>query len=150
MKRINEKLLSNKRFKNLTLLKKSSTHIPPSPDKSKLETFTNIYSDRDYWIEFICPEYTSICPVTGQPDFGTIIIKYIPRKLCLESKSLKIYLMSFRNWPTFHEEAVNRIRDDIAGSIKPKKLIVRGEFKPRGGISINVIATYPNKQINNI
>jgi 7-cyano-7-deazaguanine reductase len=84
-----------------------------------------------------------LCPITGQPDFGHITISYVPRKLCLESKSLKIYLFSFRNHGTFHEEAVNRILDDLVKTIRPRKALVKGEFNPRGGISITVEASYP-------
>lgn len=127
----------------LTILGKSKIKYPASPDKAKLETFENKYSNRDYWISFDCPEFTSICPVTGQPDFGIITIRYIPDKKCIESKSLKLYLFSFRNFATFHEEAVNRILDDIVKACNPRKALVYGEFLPRGGISINVEASYP-------
>lgn len=129
--------------KGLTLLKQNESNYPDSPDKATLEAFENVYRDRDYWIHFDCPEFTSLCPVTSQPDFGHISIRYIPDKLCLESKSLKLYLFSFRNYGTFHEEAVNRVLDDIVKTIKPRKAIVKGEFNPRGGISITVEATYP-------
>lgn len=127
----------------LTLLKRSQTSFADSPDKAKLEAFANEYSRRDYWIEFDCPEFTSLCPVTGQPDFGHIVIRYIPNKLCLESKSLKLYLYSFRNHGTFHEEAVNRILTDVVKAIKPRKATVRGVFRPRGGIAITVEAAHP-------
>ena len=127
----------------LTLLKKSKTKYPASPDKAKLEAFKNSHPKRDYWIEFDCPEFTAICPVTGQPDFGHITIEYIPDKLCIESKSLKLYLFSFRNYGIFHEETVNRILDDVVKTIKPREAIVSGEFNPRGGIAINVEASYP-------
>jgi len=130
---------------NLTILGKSKIKYPTSPDKAKLETFENKYSNRDYWISFDCPEFTSICPVTGQPDFGVITIRYIPDKKCIESKSLKLYLFSFRNFATFHEEAVNRILDDIIKTCNPRKASVIGEFLPRGGISINVEASYPEE-----
>ena len=129
----------------LTLLGKSKIKYPSSPDKAKLETFGNKYSKRDYWISFDCPEFTSICPVTSQPDFGIITIRYIPDKKCIESKSLKLYLFSFRNFATFHEEAVNRILDVVVRACNPRKALVTGEFLPRGGISINVEASYPEK-----
>ena len=129
----------------LTILGKSKIKYPVSPDKAKLETFENKYPHRNYWISFDCPEFTSICPVTGQPDFGIITIRYIADKKCIESKSLKLYLFSFRNFATFHEEAVNRILDDIVRACNPRKASVSGEFLPRGGISINVEASYPEK-----
>ncbi|MFC1497639.1 preQ(1) synthase [Verrucomicrobiota bacterium] len=131
--------------KKLTILKKSKTKYPVSPDKAKLEAFKNSHPKRDYWIEFDCPEFTAICPVTGQPDFGHITIEYIPDKLCIESKSLKLYLFSFRNHGIFHEEVVNRILDDVVKTIKPRQAIVSGAFNPRGGIAINVEAEYPAK-----
>jgi len=131
------------RTSNLTLLKRSVTKCPDSPDDAKLEAFQNANSKRDYWIEFDCPEFTSLCPVTGQPDFGHITIRYIPNKLCLESKSLKLYLFSFRNFGTFHEEVVNRILDDLVRIVKPRNAIVTGKFNPRGGIAITVEAAYP-------
>ena len=133
------------RMNKLTILGKSKIKYPASPDKAKLETFENKYSKRDYWVSFDCPEFTSMCPVTSQPDFGTIIIRYIPDKKCIESKSLKLYLFSFRNSATFHEEAVNRILDDIVKACNPRKASVTGEFRPRGGISICVEASYPEE-----
>ena len=130
----------------LTILGKSKIKYPTSPDKAKLETFENKYSSRNYWISFDCPEFTSICPVTAQPDFGIITIRYIADKKCIESKSLKLYLFSFRNFATFHEEAVNRILDDVVKTCNPRKASVTGEFLPRGGISICVEASYPEEE----
>lgn len=127
----------------LTILKKSKTRFPSSPDKAKLEAFPNSHPGRDYWVTFDCPEFTALCPITGQPDFGHIVIKYIPNRLCLESKSLKIYLFSYRNHGTFHEVAVNRILDDVVRIIKPRRAIVQGTFRPRGGIAITVEACFP-------
>ena len=127
----------------LTLLKAGERNYPDHPDKARIEAFPNRYRNRNYWVEFDCPEFTAICPVTGQPDFGHITIRYIPDKLCVESKSLKLYMFSFRNHGTFHEEVVNRIRDDIVGAVRPRKLEVRGAFNPRGGISIQVETSYP-------
>jgi len=127
----------------LTLLKRSVQNYPDSPDKARLEAFENTHKKRDYWITFNCPEFTALCPITGQPDFGRITIQYIPGKLCLESKSLKLYLFSFRNHGAFHEEVVNRILDDLVKAIKPKKALVQGEFNTRGGISITVEASHP-------
>lgn len=133
------------RFKDLTLLKRSENNYPTSPDMAKLEAFDNKFPDRDYVITFDCPEYTSLCPVTNQPDFGHIILRYIPDQKCVESKSLKLYLYSFRNANTFHEESVNTILDAVVATCKPRKAEVVGLFRPRGGIAINVKATYGGK-----
>lgn len=135
--------MTDSTHKNLTILGQSKTDYPTSPDDAKLEAFENRYADRDYWIEFDCPEFTALCPMTNQPDFGHITIRYIADKLCVESKSLKLYLFSFRNHGTFHEEAVNRILDDIVKLLSPRKAIVKGVFNPRGGIAITTEATYP-------
>ena len=126
---------------SLTLLSRSHTEYPDTPDKAKLETFVNAYPGRDYEILFDCPEFTSLCPVTGQPDFGHIRIRYIADKECIESKSLKLYLYSFRNHHTFHEEAVNRILTDLVNACKPRWMEVTGEFRPRGGIALTITAT---------
>jgi 7-cyano-7-deazaguanine reductase len=134
--------MSEDKYKDLSLLKKSESKYPESPDQAKLETFENAYKNRDYWITFDCPEFTSRCPITNQPDFGEITIRYIPDKRCIESKSLKLYLFSFRNFGTFHEEVVNRILDDIVKACQPRQLKVIGDFNPRGGISIKVEAEY--------
>ncbi len=127
---------------DIKLLKKSSTILPANPDQARLETFANKYPNRDYRIRFICPEFTSMCPITGQPDFAKIEIVYIPDLRCIESKSLKIYLFSFRNTGMFHEEITNRILDDIVTAGGPKWAKVRGIMNPRGGISIDVTAEY--------
>jgi 7-cyano-7-deazaguanine reductase len=134
--------MMKKTQKGLTHLKKSATHVPDAPDVATLESFENSHPNRAYWIHFDCPEFTSICPITGQPDFGAITISYIADKRCLESKSLKLYLYSFRNHGAFHEECVNRILDDIIKAVKPRKATVRGDFRPRGGIAIRVEATH--------
>ena len=119
------------------------TPLPSSPDPATLETFPNAYPRREYWVRFDCPEFTSICPVTGQPDFAKIMIEYIPGKLCVESKSLKLYLGSFRNQGAFAEAIVNRMLDDVVKACKPRRAIVTGDFTARGGIAIRVIATHP-------
>ena len=137
--------MKTRRIKELTLLGHSTTRYPDSPDKAKLEAFPNAYQGRNYWVRFDCPEFTSRCPITDQPDFGHILIEYIPDCLCLESKALKLYLYSFRNRNTFHEEAVNRILDDIVKAIKPREIKVSGRFNPRGGISISAEAQWPEK-----
>ena len=114
-------------------------------DPGVLETFENKHRDNDYWVRFNCPEFTSLCPVTGQPDFGHIVIRYVPDKLCVESKSLKLYLYSFRNHPTFHEEVVNTVLDAVVAACSPRRAEVVGRFRPRGGISINVKAAMGGK-----
>ena len=122
----------------LTLLKKSETRYPNSPDEAVLETFENANQQRNYWIQFKTSEFTSLCPITGQPDFATITIEYIPEKLCVESKSLKLYLFSFRQTGTFYEEIVNRIYTDLFEQLKPRRLVVSGDFTARGGITSSV------------
>ena len=136
---------NSERLKGLTLLSANERRYPASPEEARLETFENLYPQNDYVITFDCPEYTSLCPVTGQPDFGHIIIRYIADKRCVESKSLKLYLFSFRNSNTFHEESVNRILTDFVAACKPRKCEVVGLFRPRGGIAINVKATFGGK-----
>ncbi|HIE43975.1 MAG TPA: NADPH-dependent 7-cyano-7-deazaguanine reductase QueF [Candidatus Omnitrophica bacterium] len=135
--------IEKKRIENLTLLTKKKVKYPSSPEEAPLETFSNSFPERDYWIEFNCPEFTSLCPVTGQPDFGKIIIQYIPDKKCIESKSLKFFLFSFRNYGSFAEDIVNIILNKVVNSCKPRKVKIIGEFFPRGGISIKVEANYP-------
>ena len=107
-----------------------------------LETFPNQYPKRDYIITINCPEFTSVCPKTGLPDFGTIIIEYIPDKLCIELKSFKYYLLKYRNEGIFYEYVVNKILDDLVKVLKPKQITVTGNFTARGGISTNVISKY--------
>jgi 7-cyano-7-deazaguanine reductase len=102
-----------------------------------LERFPNKFPDRVYWVSFNCPEFTTLCPITGQPDFATIYIQYIPDKWLVESKSLKLYLFSFRNARGFHEDTVNKIADVLFELLKPFYIEVYGEFNPRGGISID-------------
>lgn len=126
---------------DLSLLQASSTPVPSSPEEAKLETFDNTHPGRDYIINFDCPEFTALCPITGQPDFGHISVEYVADKTCIESKSLKIYLFSFRNHGSFHEEVTNRILDDIVAACAPRWATVTGKFRPRGGIAINVIAS---------
>jgi len=111
-------------------------------DKSVLEAFENKHSNRDYWVKFNCPEFTSLCPITGQPDFASIYISYIPDKNMVESKSLKLYLFSFRNHGSFHEDCVNIILNDIIELLKPRYIEVMGKFLPRGGISIDPWCNY--------
>ncbi len=109
---------------------------------SLLETFENQYVGRDYSIEIVCPEFTSVCPKTGQPDFGTLTITYTPELRCVELKSLKLYLQQFRNEGIFYEHATNRILDDLVAAIQPRRITLVAEFTPRGGISTKVTARY--------
>ncbi len=112
----------------------------------KIETFRNIYTEKDYTITLQIPEFTCICPKTGLPDFAEIIINYIPGKLCVELKSFKEYIVSFRQLGIFHENAVNRIMDDFTGAIKPRWARVEGIFNARGGIKTTVSAEYGNRK----
>lgn len=132
-------------LKNLSLLGRAETRLPSSPKEAVLETFPNQRQGRRYWITLNCPEFSSLCPVTGQPDSARITIRYIPGASCVETKSLKFYLASFRNQPAFNEEIVNQILDDLLTSMQPEELIVRGEFAARGGIQLTAEATYPNQ-----
>ena len=112
------------------------------PTGDILETFENPYPGRDYVIETVCPEFTSMCPKTGQPDFGTLTISYIADATCYELKSLKLYLQQFRNHGAFYEAVTNRILDDLVASTSPRWMAIVGEFTPRGGISTTVTAEY--------
>lgn len=134
---------SRRASKGLSLLGRGSTRYPASPDRALLEAFDNPRPGREYWITFDCPEFTAICPITGQPDFGHITIRYVPNRKCVESKSLKLYLFSFRNHGAFHEDAVNRILDDLVKAIRPRRMHVKGDFNRRGGIAITVEASHP-------
>ena len=107
-----------------------------------LEAFENKHPDNDYWVRFNCPEFTSVCPITGQPDFAEIRISYIPGMRMVESKSLKLYLFSFRNHGAFHEDCVNMIMKDLIALMDPKYIEVTGFFLPRGGISIHPYCNY--------
>ncbi len=110
--------------------------------RDELESFENQFPDRDYTIETICPEFTSVCPKTGQPDFGTLTITYVPDKLCFELKSLKMYLQRYRNHGAFYEHVTNLILDDLVAVVRPRSMTVHAAFTPRGGIRTNVIAEY--------
>lgn len=141
----NKKIMTESDYSDLTLLKKNHKDYPDSPEKAKIETFRNAFPDRDYIITFDCPEFTSLCPITGQPDFGHITINYIAKERCVESKALKLYLFSYRNHNTFHEVAVNTILDDLVAACDPKWMQVIGDFMPRGGIAIHVTAEHGKK-----
>lgn len=132
-----------KKYAGLSLLGHTAK-FPEHPQAATLETFKNENGKRDYWITFDCHEFTSICPVTGQPDFAKIQIQYVPDRLCIETKSLKFYLASFRNTRAFNEAIVNRILDDLLAACRPRRAIVTGEFAPRGGIGVRVVAEHPD------
>ena len=128
--------MKNRADENLKLLgKKSEYKSDYAPEV--LETFVNRHMENDYFVKFNCPEFTSLCPITGQPDFATIYISYIPDELMVESKSLKLYLFSFRNHGDFHEDCVNKIMKDLVSLMNPRYIEVWGKFTPRGGISID-------------
>ena len=118
------------------------TRYPNDYDPSVLETFENKHQENDYWVRFNCPEFTTLCPITGQPDFAEIVIEYIPDVRMVESKSLKLYLFSFRNHGDFHEDCVNVIMKDLVRLMDPRYIEVTGLFVPRGGISIHPYANY--------
>jgi 7-cyano-7-deazaguanine reductase len=114
----------------------------PTEPAGELETFPNPRPERDYQISMECPEFTCVCPRTGQPDFATIRIRYVPDRLCVELKSLKLYLWSFRQQGAFHEAVVNRILDDLVRACRPRSMTVVGDFNVRGGIHTMVTAEY--------
>ncbi|HBF12840.1 MAG TPA: NADPH-dependent 7-cyano-7-deazaguanine reductase QueF [Deltaproteobacteria bacterium] len=118
----------------------------PSQPSKQLETFPNSHPNREYTINFTCPEFTCVCPKTGQPDFATIKISYIPDKLCVELKSLKLYLWSYRNEGAFHEKVTNQILDDLVAAIKPRFMEVTGDFFVRGGIHTVIEARHGTKK----
>ena len=126
----------------LTLLGNQGTKYPDGYAPQVLETFINKHQDNDYFVKFNCPEFTSLCPITGQPDFAAITIAYVPDVRMVESKSLKLYLFSFRNHGDFHEDCVNIIMKDLIKLMDPKYIEVWGKFTPRGGISIDPYCNY--------
>lgn len=129
-----------------TLLGNRAVEYPTEYCPQILETFKNKHPENEYLVTFNCPEFTSLCPKTGQPDFATIIINYIPREDMVESKSLKLYLFSFRNHGDFHEDCVNTIMKDLVKLMNPRYLEVIGVFTPRGGISIYPFANYADDE----
>ena len=133
--------MKERKNEGLRLLGKE-TDYASSYNPEVLETFENMHQENDYWVQFNCPEFTSLCPVTGQPDFAEIKIMYLPDKRMVESKSLKLYLFSFRNHGDFHEDCVNTIMKDLVKLMEPKYIEVLGLFVPRGGISIYPYANY--------
>ena len=137
---------NEKELQGVTLLGNQGTKYQFDYRPDVLETFVNKNPDNEYLVTFDCPEFTSLCPKTGQPDFGRIVINYIPRERMVESKSLKLYLFSFRNHGDFHEDCVNIIMKDLIKLMDPKYIEVRGIFNPRGGISIYPFANYGDDQ----
>ena len=133
---------SKEELQGVTKLGNQHTVYAQDYDPSLLETFVNKHPDRDYFVKFNCPEFTSLCPMTGQPDYATIYISYVPGERMVESKSLKLYLFSFRNHGDFHEDCVNIIMKDLIKLMNPKYIEVTGYFTPRGGISIYPYANY--------
>ena len=129
---------TNDETQGITLLGNQGTKYPDDYAPEVLETFINKHPDNDYFVKFNCPEFTSLCPITGQPDFATITISYVPDIKMVESKSLKLYLFSFRN----HEDCVNIIMKDLIKLMEPKYIEVWGKFTPRGGISIDPYCNY--------
>ncbi|MCC7424243.1 MAG: NADPH-dependent 7-cyano-7-deazaguanine reductase QueF [Planctomycetaceae bacterium] len=114
----------------------------PADFRSVLETFDNPYRQRNYIVETVCPEFTSVCPKTGQPDFGTLTLTYVPDQLCYELKSLKLYLQQYRNHGAFYENVTNTILDDLVAVTKPRRMKLVGDYTQRGGIRTTVVAEY--------
>lgn len=136
---------NQKEVEGISLLGKSGVKYETGYNAEVLETFENKHQGNDYFVKFNCPEFTSLCPITGQPDFATIYISYIPEIKMVESKSLKLYLFSFRNNGDFHEDCVNIIMKDLIKLMDPKYIEVWGKFTPRGGISIDPYCNYGRK-----
>ena len=131
-----------KEAEGLSLLGEKNVGYPSADAPEVLETFENRHKENDYWVKFNCPEFTSLCPITGQPDFATLYISYVPDVRMVESKSLKLYLFSFRNHGDFHEDVVNTVMKDLIKLMDPRYIEVWGKFLPRGGISIDPYANY--------
>ena len=136
---------NQKEVEGISLLGKSGVKYETGYNPEVLETFENKHQGNDYFVKFNCPEFTSLCPITGQPDFATIYISYVPEIKMVESKSLKLYLFSFRNNGDFHEDCVNIIMKDLIKLMDPKYIEVWGKFTPRGGISIDPYCNYGRK-----
>lgn len=128
---------TKKELSGITSLGSGKTVISDQYDPGLLETFVNKHPGRDYWVTFTCPEFTSLCPLTGQPDFATLTIQYVPDVRLVESKALKLYLFGFRNHGDFHEDCINIILNDLSAAMNPKYIEVYGRFMPRGGITID-------------
>ncbi len=129
-------------MEGVTLLGEKGVAYPTDYAPEMLQTFENKHPERDYFVKFNCPEFTSLCPLTGQPDFATVTISYVPETRMVESKALKLYLFSFRNHGDFHEDCMNIIMEDLIRAMDPKYIEVWGKFTPRGGISIDPYCNY--------
>ena len=138
---------SKKKISGLTMLGHNVSKPPKKPSANTLETFKNKFPKRNYTITVDCPDFTSLCPVTGQPDFARLQISYVPDKTCVETKSLKMYLGAYRNEPSFNEEIVNRVLEDLVTVVSPQHMSVVGEFVPRGGIALTIEAQHPTPEI---
>lgn len=136
--------MSHRKPETITLLGRSETRLPAEPNASILETFPNRNPQRNYTITLDHTEFSSLCPVTGQPDSAHLTIRYVPEAKCVETKSLKFYLASFRNTAAFNEDIVNRILDDLVQACAPRMAVVKGEFAPRGGIRLTAEARHPD------
>lgn len=141
---------TEKELEGVTLLGNQGTVYSDNYNPGVLETFENKHPDNEYVVRFDCPEFTTLCPKTGQPDFGHIYISYIPRERMVESKSLKLYLFSFRNHGDFHEDCVNIIMKDLRRLMNPRYIEVEGRFMPRGGISIHPFANWGDEEHESI
>lgn len=119
-----------------------------APSREMLETFANAHPHRNYTIEIVCPEFTSVCPKTGHPDFGTLTFQYVPNEKCIELKSLKLYLQEFRNEGIFYEKVTNRILEDFTATVEPRHVVLTAKFTPRGGITTTVIAEHPSPELD--
>ena len=133
---------ATKTRRGLRLLGSSEAKFPSAPQPAVLESFENRFPKRPYVVRFECADFTSLCPITGQPDFARVVIEYVPAKRCIETKSLKFYLAGYRNAAAFNEEVANRILDDLVSACDPRWMVVTGEFAARGGISLTVEATH--------
>ena len=136
----------NQKYAALTLLGNSQAAFPKSPQQATLEAFPNPNPQRDYSIRIDCPDFTSLCPVTGQPDFAEIIVEYVPDDRCVETKSLTRYRASYRNVHSFNEAVINRILDDLVAACHPRRMRIEGRFVARGGLALNVTAEHPQSE----
>jgi 7-cyano-7-deazaguanine reductase len=137
-----KKEITMREQETLTLLGNQNVSYPSDYTPAVLERFPNKHPEHDYFVKFNCPEFTSLCPITGQPDFATITISYVPNEYLVESKSLKLYLFSFRNHGAFHEDCVNIIMKDLIQLMEPNYIEIWGKFLPRGGLSIDPYCNY--------
>ncbi len=137
-------------MKDFQYLGKSVSNPPEDPKDATIETFPNEFTERDYLIQFDCADFTSLCPITGQPDFAKIRIQYTPDQQCIETKSLKYYLHSFRNFKGFNEKIINTILGHLVEVCQPKWMKVEGTFAARGGITLTTVAEYPNLDLDKV